>query len=77
VSLEPDAVIQRSDRVVDALVCGFGLWTVCAHAAVYLGAGLDALMIGFASTAVAVAAVVVLVNRPDALDEPDPNEPPR
>ena len=43
---------DRADRLLDLLVLTFALWTLSAHAAVFLGLGLDALIVGFVVVAV-------------------------
>ncbi|MEE2673859.1 MAG: DUF6077 domain-containing protein [Myxococcota bacterium] len=47
--------LARSDRVCDAAVCGFAVWTLCCHAATFAGRSLDTLLWLFAG-AIAVLA---------------------
>lgn len=46
--------VGQSDRVCDAAVCGFAVWTLCCHAAAFAGGSLDTLLWLFAVGVIAL-----------------------
>ena len=48
--------LERADRLCDAAVIFFAIWTLCAHAAVFAGLGLDVLIWISVGTLLAAAA---------------------
>jgi hypothetical protein len=72
-----------SDRVCDAVVLGFALWTVCAHLVVAAGGGLVALVLLYAVALIAAGAAWARTwgrrapRLPGVEDFPEPTRPPR
>jgi hypothetical protein len=62
-----------SDRLCDAVVVAFALWSVCSHAVVAAGGGLVALLWLF--TIAATAGVLLRVRRGGAVAPPEPIQP--
>ena len=62
--------LARSDRVCDAAVCGFAVWTLCCHAATFAGRSLDTLLWLFAGTVAALGTVAWRTRGADAAPEP-------
>lgn len=57
---------RHSDRICDGAVGGFAVWTLCSHAVVFSGGGLDTLLLLFAAVTAVGAVVLLRMRRADA-----------